>query len=136
MTTPIPGPAGLPLIGNLLDIQGDVPIQMLERLADIYGPIFKLRLPGSEGIFVAGFDLFDELCDETRFFKFVQSALKSEGGKPNGLFGSPSEKDEDWGVAHRVLMPAFGPLAIEGMFDGQQQPAPVRLQPAAWNRGG
>lgn len=25
--------------------------------------------------------------------------------------------EEEWGIAHRVLMPAFGPLAITNMFD-------------------
>jgi cytochrome P450/NADPH-cytochrome P450 reductase len=36
-----------------------------------------------------------------------------------GLFGAKSENDDDWGQAHRILMPAFGPMAIQGMFDGE-----------------
>lgn len=30
---------------------------------------------------------------------------------------SRGEEEENWGVAHRVLVSAFGPLAIRGMFD-------------------
>lgn len=30
---------------------------------------------------------------------------------------SKGEEEENWGVAHRVLVSAFGPLAIRGMFD-------------------
>ena len=120
MSEQIPGPAGWPLIGNLLDVQGDVPVQMIEQLTDIHGPIIKLSLGGFERIFVGGFDIFDELCDETRFYKIPPPAL-SRTAPPGarGLFTSPSEKDPDWLQAHRILMPAFGPMAIQNMFDGQ-----------------
>jgi cytochrome P450 / NADPH-cytochrome P450 reductase len=119
MSQQITGPKALPLIGNLLDLQDEVPLHALERIADIYGPIFKVTIRGQEKIFVSGFDLFDELCDETRFFKRPPQALTS-GNDPGaeGLFAAHSEKSEDWGQAHRILMPAFGPLAIESMFDG------------------
>ncbi|ERS98334.1 hypothetical protein HMPREF1624_05118 [Sporothrix schenckii ATCC 58251] len=118
MTEQIPGPAGWPFIGNLLDVQGEVPIQAIEHIADIYGPIIKLSLAGNERLFVGGFDIFDELCDETRFYKLPPPAL-TQNARPGarGLFTSPSEKDADWGQAHRILMPAFGPLAIQNMFD-------------------
>jgi cytochrome P450/NADPH-cytochrome P450 reductase len=89
-------------------------------MTDVYGPIYRLSLGGEERIFVGGFDLFDELCDETRFFKIPISGVA--GGLPNtprGLFTAESEKDVDWGMAHRILMPAFGPMAIESMFDGK-----------------
>ncbi|KAH8900225.1 putative bifunctional P-450:NADPH-P450 reductase [Thozetella sp. PMI_491] len=119
MTTPIPGPKPKMVIGNLLDIQDEVPIRGIERLGDIYGPIYKLTLVGRNRIVVGGFDLFDELCDETRFFKFPVQAL-TDGQDPKaaqGLFGALSEKVDDWQQAHRILMPAFGPMAIEGMYD-------------------
>lgn len=34
---PIPGPPGLPIIGNLNDIDPESPILSFERLTDIYG---------------------------------------------------------------------------------------------------
>lgn len=121
---PIPGPKGYPFIGNLLDLQDDVPLHALERLVDIYGPIFKITVLGSERVMVGGFDLFDELCDESRFYKIPAKALQS--GDPTaakGLFTARSEYDDDWGQAHRILIPAFGPVAIQGMFNGTSQPA-------------
>ena len=119
-TVPIPGPKAYPLIGNLLDIQDEVPLHAIERLINIYGPVVKITVLGSERIMVGGFDLFDELCDEKRFYKLPPKAL--QGGDPKaakGLFTAPSEYDEDWGQAHRILMPAFGPVAIQAMFDGK-----------------
>lgn len=119
MTATIPSPRAYPIIGNLLDLQDEVPIHALERLVDIYGPIFKFKIGAREQIVVGDYELFNELCDETRFWKVPQPQLAGKGaGEAKGLFGSPSEKSEDWGQAHRILMPAFGPLAVEGMFDG------------------
>jgi cytochrome P450/NADPH-cytochrome P450 reductase len=117
MTGEIPQPPGLPLIGNLMDLQDEVPLHAFERLAEIYGPIFKIRVFGNERTFISNFELFDELCDETRFFKNSPPALQRNTG-PQGLFAASSEKTEDWSQAHRILIPAFGPLAIEEMFDG------------------
>ncbi len=119
MPTEIPGPKPRLVVGNLFDIQDEVPIRGVQRLVDIYGPIYKLSLGGHNRLFVGGFDLFDELCDETRFYKIPPPALAGDPSKaPRGLFTAASEKDMDWQLAHRILMPAFGPMAIEGMFDG------------------
>lgn len=116
----IPGPPGLPLIGNILDIQGEVPIFAIEKLTDIYGPIIKLNLLGKERIVVADVDLLEQVCDEKRFWKTpgdgAASLSKSDKGS-SGLFTAPSEDDMDWQQAHRTLMPAFGPISINGMFD-------------------
>lgn len=37
-------------------------------------------------------------------------------GVHDGLF-TAREGEENWGIAHRILMPAFGPLSIRSMFD-------------------
>jgi cytochrome P450/NADPH-cytochrome P450 reductase len=37
---PIPGPRGVPLLGNLYDIEQDVPLNSLELMADNYGMFF------------------------------------------------------------------------------------------------
>jgi cytochrome P450/NADPH-cytochrome P450 reductase len=115
----IPSPRGLPLIGNILDIQNEVPLHGIERLLDIYGPIIKLNLFGNERITVGSADLLEELCDEKRFWKTPSDGLASlkDKDKNSGLFTAPSEEDMDWQQAHRTLMPAFGPLSIQQMFD-------------------
>ncbi|KAF2662100.1 NADPH--cytochrome P450 reductase-like protein [Lophiostoma macrostomum CBS 122681] len=119
MPKPIPSPPGLPFIGNLLDVAtSDEPLSALERLAGEYGPIYKLNLKGQTRVIVSNYELFEELCDETKFFKAAGLGLQGLGkGGPPGLFTAPSEKHPDWGQAHRILMPAFGPLAIQNMFD-------------------
>ena len=42
----IPGPRGLPLLGNAFDLDPRGPIESLMRLAEEYGPIYRITLPG------------------------------------------------------------------------------------------
>ncbi|KAG4439164.1 hypothetical protein IFR05_005363 [Cadophora sp. M221] len=117
MTEPIPGPPGLPLLGNINDVDPTDSTASLCRLAETYGPIYKLSLGGSDKIFISTHELLDEVCDEKRFTKIVSGALDQiRNGVRDGLFTAyPGE--HNWEVAHRVLMPAFGPLSIRSMFD-------------------
>jgi cytochrome P450 / NADPH-cytochrome P450 reductase len=119
MTEPIPGPPGLPFIGNILDLVfEETSLRSLEHLADVYGPIYQIRLAGKRRTICSSAELLAELTDEKRFVKMVPAAL-SGGPEAKGLFSAENE-DPDWGQAHRILTPAFGPLAIEEMFDGMQ----------------
>jgi cytochrome P450/NADPH-cytochrome P450 reductase len=43
---PIPGPPGLPLLGNLADLDPTDGIGSLERLADTYGMIYDIIKTG------------------------------------------------------------------------------------------
>lgn len=126
MTDTIPGPKALPLIGNLLDLTDDeAPLLALERLAALHGPIFKLTRQGHRVLFVSSVEIMEEVCDEERFVKAPPAALAAarklrageDGKEPAvGLFAARNE-DVDWGQAHRILVPAFGPLAVEGQFE-------------------
>lgn len=59
-------------------------------MVDVYGPIVKFSLLGKERIVVGNFELFDELCDETRFYKLLSGPLADgqdrPGAPPQGLF--------------------------------------------------
>lgn len=90
---------------------------------------------------VSSVALLDEICDEKRFQKNPSGPLEQvRNGVNDGLFTVgelvPSRKrnadrrtlrtdickqarpDEPrWAIAHRVLMPAFGPVSIRAMFD-------------------
>lgn len=116
-TEPIPQPKGDPLIGNLRAVDGDAPIQGFMRLARIHGPIFQLEFFGKILTLVSSQELVNELSDETRFDKRVHATLKNiRDFAGDGLFTAKTE-EPNWAKAHRLLMPAFGPIGMRGMFD-------------------
>src|SRR3569833_442827 len=158
---PIPQPPGLPFLGNVTSIDPQHPLASLGRLADQYGPIFRLNLGGKMVTFLASWELVNEACDETRFAKSVGNVLAVSGGTTYSSLSRLGERythdragdpewrarwplyrkpcvptpfalcrrltwprslqatmdEPNWGIAHRVLMPAFGPMSIKGMFD-------------------
>jgi cytochrome P450/NADPH-cytochrome P450 reductase len=82
------------------------------------GPIIKLWLP-DEQIFVSNYALAKDGFDEKKFQKSVTGPLEEiRQLAGDGLFTAyPGE--HNWMLAHRLLMPAFGPLSIKAMFPGQ-----------------
>lgn len=76
-----------------------------------------MRFPGRSMIFVSSYELVNEVCDEKRFGKTIGAVLKEvRAAVHDGLFTARAE-EPNWGIAHRVLMPAFGPTKIQSMFD-------------------
>lgn len=115
--TPVPQPPPKPIIGNLNELRGGCPVQSLMDLARTYGPFFKLTIMDRDVYVASSQELVNELCDETRFAKRVGGALQEiRAVAGDGLFTAHGD-EPNWGKAHRILMPAFGPIAIRGMFD-------------------
>ncbi|KID78722.1 Bifunctional P-450:NADPH-P450 reductase, partial [Metarhizium brunneum ARSEF 3297] len=117
-TVPIPGPSGLPILGNVTDVDIDHPLQSFIRLSDRYGQIYKLKFGKHTLVVVSSYELVHEVCDDKRFKKSIEGDLEQlRKVVHDGLFTSRGVEEENWGIAHRVLMSAFGPMSIRGMFD-------------------
>lgn len=83
------------------------PTQRAMRLMREHGPVLVRRLHGREVLLVAGLDMVEDLCDETRFAKFVSPGLESvREFTSDGLFTAYNE-EPNWAKAHDILMPAF-----------------------------
>ncbi|PVI05918.1 NADPH-cytochrome P450 reductase-like protein [Periconia macrospinosa] len=114
---PIPGPPGLPILGNLSDIDPESPNLSFQRLTDTYGPIWKFYITGDR-VVISSQAFMNEISDESRFSKVVAAGLKEvRNGAHDGLFTAYGPQEKNWGIAHRVLLPALGPLAIRNMFN-------------------
>lgn len=79
----------------------------------------KLRLAGSDNVFVSGHELANELCSRKDFVKHPTGAVRAlRDVMTEGLFTAYHD-EWFWGPAHRILVPAFGPISIKAMFPGQ-----------------
>lgn len=115
---PIPQPKEQFLLKNLRDVNAESPVLDLMKLAHTLGPIYRVSFPGGNTlVVVSSRELVHELCDESRFDKKVHSPLAQlRAIVGDGLFTAHTE-EPNWGKAHRLLMPAFGPVAIREMFE-------------------
>lgn len=129
----IPQPPGLPYIGSLLELDPKFTVKSLQRLGNIYGtliydiwiqklnclgPIYDLRILNISRIVVCNHELFDELCDENRFVKSVSGPLSQMRNLVHDSLFTAHPNEQNWGIAHRILAPAFGPVPIQEMFHG------------------
>ncbi|KAF2813329.1 bifunctional P-450/NADPH-P450 reductase [Mytilinidion resinicola] len=115
---PIPSPPGLPIFGNTREVDPELPVRSFMHLHELHGPIYRLSFAGVPRYFIASHELMNEVCDEKRFSKHIAAALQEvRNGVHDGLFTALGPEERNWGIAHRILAPAFGPLSIRGMFD-------------------
>src|SRR3978361_2120502 len=85
--SPTPPPPKKPVVGNMLSLDANAPVQHLVRLTKELGPIFWLDMMGAPLVIVSGHDLIEELSDEKRFDKAVRGTrgrARAVGGA--GLF--------------------------------------------------
>ena len=84
------------------------------KLAREYGSIYWLDMLGKPVVIVSGFDLVDELCDESRFDKSVRGALRRlRDFAGDGLFTAYTQ-EPNWSRAHNILLPSFAQRAMQG----------------------
>ena len=110
---PIPHPPKKPVVGNMLSLDPNAPVQHLVRLTRELGPIFWLDMMGAPLVIVSGHDLVDELSDEKRFDKAVRGSLRrvrAVGG--DGLFTADTS-EPNWSKAHNILLQPFGNRAMQ-----------------------
>src|SRR5262245_12245713 len=108
----IPRVPGHPIIGNMLDLQGETPLLNLVELAKIYGPIFRLEVGGRSLMVLSSYELVNEVCDDHRFDKFLgPGLLQARMVAGDGLFTAWSH-EPNWKKAHNILTPSFGSMAV------------------------
>src|SRR5262245_43196595 len=107
---PIPQPHQLSIIGNLHDLDSAHSLESMMKLAQEYGPIYRITVPSvGSRIMVSGYALVNEVCDEKRFEKSLGPGIRILNSSPitaHGLFTSETE-DPLWHRAHNILIPEF-----------------------------
>ncbi|MFF3468415.1 cytochrome P450 [Streptomyces sp. NPDC002619] len=115
---PIRSPRGIPLLGHTPQIPDTNPVEYFNELSEQFPEgLYGMDIAGIEQVFVYDPDLVAEVCDETRFFKQIEKTplnhVRDFTGA--GLF-TAHQHEEEWAMAHRVLLPAFSQRAMKGYF--------------------
>ncbi|MFF3405213.1 bifunctional cytochrome P450/NADPH--P450 reductase [Streptomyces sp. NPDC002742] len=115
---PIRSPRGIPLLGHTPQIPHTNPVAYFGELSKQFPEgIYGMDIAGIKQVFVYDPDLVAEICDETRFYKQIEKTplnhVRDFAGA--GLF-TAHQHEEEWGMAHRILMPAFSQRAMKNYY--------------------
>ncbi|KAI0850791.1 cytochrome P450 [Daldinia vernicosa] len=116
MSVPIPQPPGVPLLGNIFDINPSNTWDSLRVLAEKYGEIFQIKVLGHTIVFVAGAAIAEELCDEKRFRKYVGGPIVEIRYAVHDSLFTAFENEASWGIAHRIIAPKLSPQSLAEHF--------------------
>ena len=128
----LPGPRGVPIFGNLLQIDATRMHLQLEQWCETFGPVFRLRLGGRRVVVVGDHHLIASVLRDRpdgfrRTTRFEQ--VWTEMGLVGGVFGATGD---DWKRQRRMVMASFDPAHVKGYFPSLQRVA-LRLV-ARWRR--
>lgn len=111
----IPQPKTYGPLGNVPLIDKDAPTLSLCKLAEEYGPIFRMEFFGGfSTIVLSGQEWVAEVCDDAKFDKSLAGGLhfvRAFAG--DGLFTGKTQ-EPNWQKAHNVLIPSFSQQAMKG----------------------
>jgi cytochrome P450 len=112
----LPGPKGLPVLGNLLQVERDRIHRDVERWAREYGPLFRFSLGRRRILGVADHELLNTLLrDRPDGFRRTRhmELIGREMGLTPGVFGSNGEA---WRLQRRMVMAGFDPGHVRAYF--------------------
>ena len=112
----LPGPRGLPVLGNLLQIDSPRVHQQVEAWCEEFGPLFKLRLGKRRVVVVGDHELIGiALRDRPDGFRRTQRLedVGREMGLSAGLFASNGEV---WKRQRRMVMAGFDPVHVKRYY--------------------
>ncbi|MBO9650494.1 MAG: cytochrome P450 [Variovorax sp.] len=112
----LPGPRGVPVLGNLLQIEPQRMHRQLEDWCAAYGPYFKVKF-GKRPMLVVGEHqaVAAALRDRPEGFSRTSrlEAIGKEMGLKPGLFGA---NGDDWRRQRRMVMAGFDPAHVKAYF--------------------
>jgi cytochrome P450 len=127
----LPGPKGLPFLGNLLQLDLNQLHRILEQWAQDYGPVYQFRIAHKPVVAITDADLIGEVLrkrpDTYRRLDTIEPVLKEMG--INGVFSA--ERDH-WYRQRRIAMQALNQAHLRQFFATLQR-VTGRLK-ARWDR--
>ena len=119
----LPGPRGVPVFGNLLQIDTPRMHQQLEQWCETFGPVFRLQLGRRQVVVIGDHALIATVLRDRpdgfrRTTRFEQ--VWTEMGLSGGVFGATGDA---WKRQRRMVMAGFDPAHVKGYFPSLQRVA-------------
>ncbi|KAJ5392426.1 Cytochrome P450 [Penicillium cosmopolitanum] len=124
MSNEIPGPPGVPLLGNIFDVNPNETWNSLIKLSKQYGPIFKINALGHQIVFVGSVALLEEICDQKRFRKCVTGPVVAIRDAVHDSLFTAYDSESSWGIAHRIMAPYVTQQATEEVYKDMMEVVP------------
>lgn len=113
----LPGPRGLPLLGNALQLHPRTMHRTMEDWSRRYGPVFRVRFGPREAVVLAdSAAIAAVLRDRPDGFRrpAITAEVSLELGGETGLFVAEGDA---WLRQRRMVMQGFSPAAVRAYFD-------------------
>lgn len=111
----LPGPGGLPWLGNLLQLDRVKPHVTFEKWGEAFGPIFRFRLASKKFVGLTAHEDIQQLLRErpgrVRRMRSIETVIDEIAG--TGLF---SAEGETWQRQRRLTAPAFSAANLKTFF--------------------
>jgi cytochrome P450 len=127
----LPGPRGLPLLGNLLQIDIARAHTIMQRWADAIGPIYRFRIAHRDVVVISDTELINEVLRD-RPGGFRRRKLIQEAMLELGIDGVFSAEGLDWRRQRKLAMHALNTSHLRDFF-GRLDAVTARLQ-RRWER--
>lgn len=111
----VPHPPFWPVIGSLPSMDIKQTIKSLTELADTYGRYYVMSAGGHDFYVCGSYAMAKVLNDETKFQKTVHLPLEHLRPLVGDALFTAYPGEPNWDIAHRVLVPVFGPLSLKKM---------------------
>ena len=110
----LPGPRGVPVFGNLLQVEASRVHLQLERWCEAFGPVYKLRLGNRRIVVVGDHELVATAAIGQGFRRTTRlEEIWTELGLAGSVFGASGEA---WKRQRRMVMAGFDPAHIRRYF--------------------
>jgi cytochrome P450 len=111
----LPGPDGLPLLGNVLQLRLNKLHRILENWADQYGTMYQIRLGSRSVLVISDLDLIQEVL-RARPEKYRRISSVESIAREMGMHGVFSAEGEQWLRYRQLTMPAFKPEQLRRFY--------------------
>ena len=116
----LPGPRGLPLLGNLLQVDIARAHKILGRWADEFGPFYHFRLGRRHAVAIAAPDLINEVLRD-RPGRFRRIRIMQDAMLDVGIYGVFTAEGTEWRRQRKLAMHALNTEHLRWFFQHLDQ---------------